>query len=138
MPQVRLNEEPSIHLPELDAEHRSISRLAEELKNATAKHATQAQINAALRALLAEVEDHFTHEERMMRTARYGLIAWHKSQHDGLRRRTGDFAARIRAGDKSAAKELFQYVKRWMRDHVAVADNMLGAAIRNYQRGHAA
>jgi hemerythrin-like metal-binding protein len=138
MPQLKLDDEPRIHLPELDAEHRSISRLAAELKSSTAKHAPKAQINATLRELLAEVEDHFTHEERLMRAARYKMMAWHQGQHDGLRRRAAEFAARIQAGDATAGKEFYLYIKRWMRDHVAVADNMMGAAVRNHQRGHAA
>jgi hemerythrin-like metal-binding protein len=138
MPQTKWTDEPCIHLPELDAEHRSITRLAAELKSSIAKHASKQQTNATLRELLAEVEDHFTHEERLMRAARYEMIAWHKSQHDGLRRRAAEFAARIQGDDAHAGTEFYNYIKRWMGDHVAVADNMMGAAIRNHQRGHAA
>ena len=138
MSQVKWSEEQSIHLPELDAEHRSVYQLAAELKSYIVKHAPKARIAATLRALLAEMEDHLGHEERIMTLIRYPLIAWHKGQHDNIRRRATEAAKAIQSGDLNAGKEFIDYFNRWLRDHMAVADNMMGAAIRNYQRAHAA
>ena len=132
------SEAHSVHLPEIDAEHRNLFRLAGDLKNAVEKGAPQSAVEEKLHALIAEVEDHFTHEERMMRSARYALFAWHKSQHDTVRKRGKQFAARIHAGEPEAAAEFLQFLARWLRDHMAVADNMMGASIRNYHRLHAA
>lgn len=132
------NESHAIHLPEVDAEHRNLFHLAADLKNALGKGAPATDIEEKLRALFAEVEDHFTHEERMMRSARYALFAWHKGQHDTLRTGAKQFAKRIRAGEMAAGTEFLEFLARWLRDHMAVADNMMGAAIRNYQRSHAA
>jgi hemerythrin-like metal-binding protein len=124
------SESHSVHLPEVDAEHRSLFRLAGELKNAHAAGAPRKVVAQKLRALLAESEDHFTHEERMMRQARYMMFAWHKSQHDALRKR-----AKTASGDPA---EFLAFLERWLPDHMAVADNMMGATLRNYHRSHAA
>lgn len=138
MPAFKWSEAHSIHVPEIDAEHRNLFRLAADLKSALAKGAPAADIEQKLRALFADVEDHFTHEERMMRGARYALFAWHKGQHDTVRKRGKQYAIRIRAGESAAGKEFLGFLAHWLRDHMAVADNMMGATIRNYQRLHAA
>src|SRR5579872_6756617 len=93
------SEDDAIHLPEVDAEHRSLHLLAGELKRALAKGAPAGEIDSKLRALADEAEDHFTHEERLMRDARYGMLDWHKGQHDTLRKRVRACAERIHAGD---------------------------------------
>jgi hemerythrin len=138
MPFFRWSEAHSVHLPEVDAEHRNLCRLAAELKMALAKGRPATDIDEKVRALFAEVEDHFTHEERMMRSAHYQLFAWHKSQHDTMRKRAKQYAERIRAGEREAGTQLVDFIAHWLRDHMAVADNMMGADIRNYHRAHAA
>jgi hemerythrin-like metal-binding protein len=138
MPQPAWSEQQSIHLPEIDAEHRSLHLLASELKRTLARGAPAAEIHSQVRALLAELEDHFTHEERMMHSARYAMSDWHKSQHDAMRKRAREYAARIQAGNRKAGKELVAFTAQWLRDHMAVADNMMGAALRNHRRSHAA
>lgn len=138
MSRLQWSEEHTIHLPEIDAEHRSIHFLAMDLKKSLVQGAPPAEIEIRLRALLAELEDHFAHEERSMREARYAMYSWHKGQHDTLRKRSRNFAERIQAGDPKAGKQLIAFVARWLDDHIAVADNMMGAALRNHQRLHAA
>lgn len=128
----------SVHLPEVDAEHRSLFRLAGEFKRVLSSGAPQHAVEEKLRALLAEAEDHFTHEERMMRTARYMMFNWHKGQHDALRKRARKSAARLHDGELEAATEFLEFLTRWLPDHMAVADNMMGATLRNYHRSHAA
>jgi hemerythrin-like metal-binding protein len=130
--------EHSVHLPEVDAEHRSLFLLAASLRSLIAKGAPIPAVEEKLQALLSEAEDHFTHEERMMRRARYTLLAWHKSQHDALRKRAKACVRCICAGELEAGKEFLDFLARWLPDHMAVADNMMGAAIRNYQRSPAA
>ncbi|SPE43573.1 Hemerythrin-like metal-binding protein [Candidatus Sulfopaludibacter sp. SbA3] len=132
------SEAHSVHLPEVDAEHRNLFRLSAEFKSALERGAPQSAVEEKLQALFAEMEDHFTHEERLMRSARYELFAWHKGQHDTVRKRGKEYASRIRAGELEAGKELLEFLARWLRDHLAVADNMMGASIRNYHRLHAA
>ncbi|HWC98458.1 MAG TPA: hemerythrin family protein [Candidatus Sulfopaludibacter sp.] len=131
------SDERSIHLPEVDAEHRTLYRCAMELNRALSK-GVRVQVIAKWRVLLAEAEDHLQHEERLMRAAHYSLYEWHKGQHDTLRKRAAEHEKRILLGEAKAGKEFLEFLGRWLADHVAVADNMMGAALRNHQRSHAA
>jgi len=138
MSRLKWSEANAIFVPEVDAEHRSLYLLASELDEALASDAGAEQIDSKVRALLAEVEDHFTHEERLMREAKYAMVDWHKGLHGTLRKRAAQYAGRIHAGDRNAGSELLDFATRWLKDHMAVADKMMGAALRNHRRSHAA
>jgi len=122
----------SVYLPEIDAEHRAIYRLGDELHKALLAGAGPAQLKPILVNLLQAAEQHFRHEERLMRAIHYDACAWHKRQHDAARKRAKALAKRIAAGDSAAAGELLEFLSDWIRDHMAVADRMMGARLRNY------
>lgn len=122
-----------VFLPGLDAEHDRLHSLVREL-NAAASKGDAGGVHAILRALLAHVGGHFTHEERMMRTAGYPAYDWHKRQHDTARRKARDLSGRVEGGEAGAVPELMDFFVSWLRDHTAVHDRMMGAYIRNFQR----
>ena len=132
----RWTSQHAVYLPEIDAEHRGIFTTAAELERASATRAPRPKILQSLRALLEQAEDHFSHEERLMRAIRYDAFDWHKKQHDGVRRSLKLFAKRIEAGDAKAAAELLVYLAHWLHDHTALTDRMMGARLRNYDRQH--
>ena len=111
----------SIYLPEIDAEHRAIYRLGDELHKALLAGADPAQLKPILANLLESAEEHFRHEERLMRAMHYAAFEWHKRQHDAARKRAKALAGRIEGGDAAAAGELLQVP--------------LGLAARSHERG---
>jgi hemerythrin-like metal-binding protein len=123
----------AVYVPEIDAEHRAIFTMGAELERAAAVHAPKARLQKVFRALVADTADHFTHEERLMREARYEAFHWHKKQHDGVRHRLKAYAKRIEANDREAPAEL-HYLAHWLHDHTALTDRILGARLRNFDR----
>jgi hemerythrin-like metal-binding protein len=124
----------SVYLPEIDAEHREIYRLGNELHKALLAGAAREQLKPVLANLLEAEEQHFRHEERLMRAMRYEALAWHKRQHDAARKKSRELVKRIESGDTAAAGELLQYLSDWLGDHISVPDRMMGAYLRNYLR----
>ena len=124
----------SVYVPEIDAEHRAIFMMGAELERAAASHAPKSRIREMLCALVAHAEDHFTHEERLMKDVRYEGYEWHKRQHDGVRRRLAEFGRRIEAGEREAPSEMLHYLSGWLHDHTALTDRMMGARLRNFHR----
>jgi hemerythrin-like metal-binding protein len=122
----------TIYVPEIDAEHRAIYRLGDELHKALLAGAEPAQLKPIVANLLESAEQHFRQEERLMRAIHYDALAWHKRQHDAARKRAKALAKDIEDGDTAASGELLQFLSDWMRDHMAVADRMMGARLRNY------
>jgi hemerythrin-like metal-binding protein len=127
----------AVYVPEIDAEHRAILVAGAELERAAAARAPRAKIREMFRALLEGAEDHFAHEERLMRGMRYDAFDWHKKQHDGVRRKLREFGKRIEANDRRAPEEMLAYLAHWLHDHLALTDRMMGARLRNFERQHA-
>ncbi len=124
----------AVYVPEVDAEHRNLFRLADELEQIALRGSGTAHVLDAARALIAAVEDHFTHEERMMRTVEYPAFAWHKAQHDTARKRARQMLPRIENGDGQAVPLLLEFLLGWLKDHTGLTDRMFGAYLRNHER----
>ena len=71
-----------------------------------------------------------------MQASNYLSFGWHKQQHDSARKRLKQFMEHVEAGEPDAAVLLLEFMSSWMRDHIAVADRMMGAYLRNYGRSH--
>jgi hemerythrin len=127
----------AVFIPEIDAEHKDIFRLAEEMRQAIVEGAPADQAQAILRELIARGEDHFAHEERLMRSTQYPAFSWHKGQHDTVRKRVKEFAPRVEGGEGQAALLLLEFLSGWLQDHLRLADCMMAAHVRNYERAHA-
>ena len=126
-----------IFLPEIDAEHRNICRGGSELYKAIMAGAPPERLSTLLQSLLESAESHFQHEERIMRESEFPSLPWHQQQHDAVRHRAQEFMTRIQAGDSGASTELLTFLSGWLRDHTSVADRMMGAYLRNWQRRQA-
>ena len=124
----------SVYLPEIDAEHRALYRIGDELHKAAMAGADLAVLQPILANLLETAEQHFRHEERLMRAIHYTALDWHKRQHDSVRKRSKAAARRVAGGDSAAAGELVEFLSEWLRGHMAVADRMMSARLRNYLR----
>jgi hemerythrin-like metal-binding protein len=127
----------SVYIAELDAEHRNLYQIGEELHKACSAGADCDVLLPSVRALLAAAEDHFTHEERMMHAARYALLDWHMQQHGAARNCAKALRARVEAGDREAVEELLEFFSEWLKNHTSVADRMMAAALRAFARARA-
>jgi hemerythrin-like metal-binding protein len=124
----------SVLVPQVDAEHRDLFRLAEELHQAVEAGAKASRIKNDMQALLAAVEEHFTHEERLMKAAACESYEWHKQQHNAMRKKGKQFLAAFAAGDRDVPQDFLAFLARWFRDHVAISDRMMSAQVRNSNR----
>jgi hemerythrin len=124
----------AVFITEIDDEHQEIFEAVSSLQDALAG-AGREEISTRLRHLGTAIAGHFAHEERLMRAARYGSFRWHKRAHDAARKRVGQYALRIEQGDPAAGSELTGYLATWLHDHTGLADRMMGAFLRNQQRG---
>ena len=66
----------------------------------------------------------------------YPLYTWHKQQHDTVRKRSPEFLKKVEAGEIDAPRDADDFLAGWLRDHMSVADRMMGAHVRNYERLH--
>jgi hemerythrin len=134
MHRFKWNQAHAVFLPEVDAEHRNLFHLGNELEAAVLANAGIGRVVETLRALLAAVDDHLSYEERRMHETHYPSYAWHKQQHDTLRKRLHYFLPQVESGDGEAALLLLEFFSGWLHDHTALTDRMMGAYLRNHER----
>ncbi len=118
-----------VWLPEIDAEHKEIIQLAEQVRAAVDCCALPGILDPLLRDLATHLREHFVHEEKQMRSARYPLFAWHRSLHDAVRRKLDEMKT-----DREAVPPFLAFLGVWLRDHTGVADRMMSSYLRNHTR----
>ena len=123
-----------VFVPELDDEHQGIFVALGVLQSALSQDGPAAEVLQATESLLASIEAHFAHEDRLMRAARYASREWHQRLHASSRKRVVQYAELLREGAPGAGNDLVTYLSAWLHDHTLVADRMLGAFLRNQCR----
>ena len=124
----------AVFVTEIDDDHNAIFQALSAVRQAIGGAGSPAEISKLLQDLVSRISEHFAHEERLMRAARYGSLRWHKTAHDQARKRVLHFVQRREHGDAAAGVELVEHLSAWLNDHVGVADRMLGAFLRNHDR----
>ena len=128
----------AVYLPQVDAEHRNLFRMAEELHQAVRTGSEAARISELVRPLLVAIEEHFAHEERLMRSVACPDYDWHKLQHDSMRKKMSQLIEALEGGDAEAPGRFLESLARWFKDHCSLTDRMMGSHVRNFERLHAA
>jgi hemerythrin len=125
----------AVWLTEIDDQHREIFEVLANLREVLTSPGALATIRQEVQRLYTCIKEHFAHEERLMRAARYGSLRWHRQQHNSARKRVRQFISDIDRGNKDAGLALIEYLSSWLRDHTGVADRMMCAFLRNERRG---
>jgi len=134
MPLFKWTKAHAVFINEIDAQHRNLFLMADELHRAILGGADVSRTLELLKALIAAAEDHFIYEERLMRSSQYSAYDWHKQQHDTVRKRASQFVPRIESGESEAPILLLEFLSGWLKYHTSLTDRMLGAHLRNYYR----
>ena len=127
----------AVDVPDMDDEHQALFELLAALQHALAENRPQEAITL-LSKLKEHAIAHFTHEERLMRSTRYAHYAWHRRQHQAAPMKAALIEQSVREGDTQTALEMAGSLGEWLREHIAIADRMLSAHLRNHEREHAA
>jgi hemerythrin len=124
----------AVFVTEIDDEHKEIFEALADCRRLFDSGGDLELVLEATQRLTTRLADHFAHEERLMRAARYEGMRWHKQRHDAARKRVEGFVLRIGQGVPDAGPELVEHLTGWLHNHTRVADQMMAAALRNHQR----
>jgi hemerythrin-like metal-binding protein len=123
-----------VFVREIDDEHKEIFEALAAFQKLSNGGGEASEVRKATERLVTRMTDHFAHEERLMRAARYEAEKWHRKMHLAAKWRVEAFADRLMEGHAEAAGELVEYLTEWLSNHTRVADRMMGAALRNHDR----
>jgi len=123
----------AVFVPEIDDQHQTIFEALAKLEQALSAARPLPEIRELTDRLAALAVEHFAHEERLMRAARYESLRWHRKQHDAVRKRAERMTPKINLGDVETGHAFIDFLKSWLPNHTRVADRMMGAFLRNHQ-----
>jgi hemerythrin len=108
----------------LDADHRILAALIEQLHDAVETGQSRDVVASVVNVLTEFVEHHFQREEAIFAQAGYPDLQNHASLHRDIEVKIRAIRDRWIAGDRGAlCEDMCGQIKKWLTDHVQVADN---------------
>jgi methyl-accepting chemotaxis protein/hemerythrin len=118
-PYIAWKAEFSVGDPSLDAQHRQIIELIDELHVATQRGVAYQAIRPFLDQLVQYTVNHFQAEEKLLAARQYPDLIPHQTLHEKMRQRT--IALRDNAG-LVTGRDLLVFLKEWWCNHIQEQD----------------
>ncbi len=128
------SEDHSVLIPELDEQHRVLHEATEELRLAVLAGESNDRLEFLAGRVATRMAAHFRYEEGLMRGSRYSAIDWHERQHQAAGAKLALLWETLRGCGGASSFAALEELADWFVDHVTVADRMLAAHVRNYER----
>ncbi len=108
---------------EIDKEHWGLFALIHDLGDKLARGAVEASIDSTFEALVAYVDVHFEHEERLMQESGYPAFGAHRRTHEALDRRVAGFKEDYqRTPETFDFDALMEFLSNWLSEHILKLD----------------
>lgn len=112
----------SIGVPEIDAQHRRLYHLADELHTAMNGGKSAQVLQQVFTNLIAYTKTHFAAEEAMLQKCRYPDFAAHKAKHDDLTRKVVELQRDYQAGKMMLGIDTMHFLSQWLLQHIGGTD----------------
>ncbi|EXJ12631.1 bacteriohemerythrin [Imhoffiella purpurea] len=117
----------SVGIEEIDAQHRVLVELVNEMHDAIQEHHASEAIHGILDKLAEYTRIHFAVEESLMRILDYPDYEVHKHQHEELIRTLRDLQDKVASGKTAVGFELMHFLKLWLTKHIIESDKEYGS-----------
>lgn len=125
------NENLSIGVPEIDAEHKYLIVLVNNFFSQLENGLSPDKILRLFSHLINYTERHFKNEESIMEAIDFPDTMIHKSLHASLSESVSRLSERYINGEKVKTSELMNFLKKWIINHVTVDDKKIGDYIKS-------
>ena len=113
----------SLHIAEIDRQHRKLFALFNELYDAMQQGHGDEVIDKVLTSVVDYCAYHFSFEEKLLKEAGYTEEAAHRAEHGKLTEQAKELAQRLRnAHDPTVTIATLQFLGDWLARHILVSD----------------
>ncbi|WP_259780839.1 bacteriohemerythrin [Aestuariispira ectoiniformans] len=124
--------EMSVGLARLDDDHKGLIAIINRLAETCGKPDQHAVIEQAFRALLRYTEVHFGREEAVLNAVHYASLQGHRHQHHDFIKDILELRHAFgQAGDEETQRELLDYLKDWLTNHIMIEDMAYKSAVEH-------
>lgn len=124
------SDEFSVHVQEIDEQHKVLVGLLNELHVAIREHHGKDTSRAVLDRLAEYTRTHFLLEESLMRLTHFPGFEKHKQQHEELIAQVRDLQQKLDNENVTITFELLHFLKGWLVHHINESDKVLGAHVQ--------
>jgi hemerythrin len=122
----------SVGIAAIDADHRRLFKMLEELRGQLANRAPGYDIDFAFKRLVEFATFHFCREEALLVGNGYPGQGSHKQEHNAFTAQAGQALANFRAGRTDAiSPELIDFIETWLIDHIREGDIVFSGFLRD-------
>jgi len=131
MPLITWNEALSVKVEEIDAQHRRLVELVNQLHAAMSQGKGREVMGQVLAGLLEYTRTHFTAEERIMIAQAYPGYRQQKAAHEALLQQVVDLRTAYLGGEAVITMDVMRFLKTWLTDHMQGMDKQLGVYLNS-------
>ncbi len=133
---IEWTEEWSVGVEAMDAHHRKLVDLINDLHAAMRSGQGRAAIGPALEELARYTEYHFGAEEKLMTRHRCSNLAEQKTQHANFLRQVAELQRKFQAGQHGLGPEVLTTLKDWLVGHIVRKDRPCMAEVCDFRHRH--
>lgn len=122
MPPFQWNDEYSIQIDSIDAQHKNLISIINELHDAHFSKRGNQIIESILIKLTNYTQTHFSQEELLMKTAGYPDLEEHKKIHIEFISKINEIKTKFNEGQTDLSRETFKFLVNWLLKHIQGAD----------------
>ena len=117
----------SVKVPSIDAQHKMLVAMLNELHDGMSRGAGAEQLSKILAGLIEYTAKHFAHEEELFAEHGYPEAEEHIAEHKRLVDQVLAFQAKFEAKQASINMELMKFLKDWLIKHILGSDMRFSA-----------
>lgn len=114
----------------MDAQHRQLVDMLNELYAAFRDGTTKEHIGPVLDRLIQYTAVHFKHEEDFFDQTRYPDAEHHKKEHANLVKRVLEVQQQFKSGQVVLTQDLMAFLRNWLADHILGSDKRYVAHVK--------
>ena len=115
----------------IDDDHHTLVERVNAVLEAIAQVAPKRELGLALHELVAYTREHFGQEEAQMLRIHYAELDAHRAEHAKLLAQLDALKAELDADQPIDAMGLYNFLTRWVKDHIVHDDTKLAAALKD-------
>ncbi|MBF0263206.1 MAG: bacteriohemerythrin, partial [Magnetococcales bacterium] len=111
-----------VNVPALDADHRNLIRIINELHAALQSNQGQKLLGKILDELLTYTRTHFTREERHMQDIGFPDLAAHQEEHRLFAEKATAYQKKLEVDPFALSSDVLQHLRAWLTQHIQGSD----------------
>ena len=119
---LKWNENYSVHIPEIDNEHKQILYYINDLYDAHHAGKDHEALDTILDNLIDYTNTHFKHEEDLFEKFGYENANAHIEEHKALKQQIISFQKEFRENNVELTNEVFLFLQLWLANHIQESD----------------